>query len=242
LIVFIYDGSIVGFLNIVYKVYNDKIFPQVITKTYTSKMFDEVYEIESDENIAKRVYDGLQMKFHQIFFDKIKHIFLCDSISHELELLKYIISGFKNQKNLLDLSNPNIYYIDSLEKELFKMAHKFKGFIRFVELDNRIMYATISPKYNMLPIVKNHFITRFKKSDFIIYDDIRKIALCYISEIAQILDIVNMDIPKLSIDESKYQNLWKMFFNQVSIKERENKKLQQSFVPLWYQKQMLEFN
>lgn len=242
MIVFVYDGSLVGFLNIVYKVYNDKIFPQSIAKTYTSQMFDEVYEIESDENIAKRVYDGLQTKFHKIFLDKIKHIFLCDSISYEIELLKYIISGFKEQKNLLDLSNQNVYYIDSLEKELFKMAHKFKGFIRFMELEDGIMYSTISPKYNILPIIKNHFITRFKKSDFIIYDDIRKIALCYINEIPQILDIVNMDIPKLSNEESKYQNLWKKFFNQVGIKERENKKLQQSFVPLWYQKQMLEFN
>jgi probable DNA metabolism protein len=242
LIVFVYDGSVVGFLNIVYKVYNDKIFPQIITKTYTSQMFDEVYEIKSDEDIAKRVYDGLQMKFHQIFLEKIKHIFLCDSIGYELEMLKYIISGFKEQKNLLDLSNQNVYYIDSLEKELFKMAHKFKGFIRFMELEDGIMYSTISPKYNILPIIKNHFITRFKKSDFIIYDDVRKIALCYINEIPQILDIVNMDIPKLSNEESKYQNLWKKFFNQVGIKERENKKLQQSFVPLWYQKQMLEFN
>lgn len=242
MIVFVYDGSLVGFLNIVYKVYNDKIFPQSIAKTYTSQMFDEVYEIESDENIAKRVYDGLQTKFHKIFLDKIKHIFLCDSISYEIELLKYIISGFKEQKNLLDLSNQNVYYIDSLEKELFKMAHKFKGFIRFMELEDGIMYSTISPKYNILPIIKNHFITRFKKSDFIIYDDIRKIALCYINEIPQILDIVNMDIPKLSNEESKYQNLWKKFFNQVGIKERENKRLQQSFVPLWYQKQMLEFN
>ena len=48
-------------------------------------------------------------------------------------------------------------------------------------------------------------------------------------------------MPKLSKNEKKFQDLWKLFFKQVSIKERENKKLQQNWVPLIYRKYMSEF-
>ena len=39
--VFVYDGSMVGFLNIVYMVYTSKIFPQKIVKKYNQRIFDE---------------------------------------------------------------------------------------------------------------------------------------------------------------------------------------------------------
>ncbi|MDZ7819563.1 MAG: DUF4130 domain-containing protein [Aliarcobacter sp.] len=47
--------------------------------------------------------------------------------------------------------------------------------------------------------------------------------------------------PNYSQNEEKFQKLWKSFFNAVSIKERENKKLQQSQVPLIYRTYMSEF-
>lgn len=239
--VFVYDGSMVGFFNIVYMVYTSKIFPQQIVKKYHQRMFDEVYYIQSDEEIAKRVYVGLESKFEKVFLQKIQHTFLCDTKEYEMYLLNYIINGFKQQSNLLNISNQDVYFIDSLQKELFKMAHKYKGFIRFQELVTKEMFAIIEPKYNILPIVAQHFVSRYKYQDFIIYDKQRSIALIYLNQVLKIENIVNIDDLEYSDSELDYQRLWKSFFESVAIKERFNDKLQKSFIPLWYRKYLTEF-
>ena len=242
MIVYVYDGSMVGFLNIVYMVYTSKIFPQKIAKKYSQRIFDEVYYIQSDEDIAKRVYAGLESKFEKVFLQKIQHTFLCDTKEYELYLLNYIISGFKGQNNLLNISHQDVYFIDSLQKELFKMAHKYKGFIRFKELATKEMFAVIEPKYNILPLLAQHFVSRYKYQDFVIYDKQRSIALVYVNQIVKIENIASIDDLTYSDNELEYQKLWKSFFESVSIKERLNDKLQKSFIPLWYRKHLVEFN
>jgi probable DNA metabolism protein len=222
-------------------VYTSKIFPKKIVKEYSPQIFDEVYYIQSDEDIAKRVYAGLENKFEKIFLQKIQHTFLCDTKEYEMHLLNYIIGGFKQQSNLLDISNQDVYFIDSIQKELFKMAHKYKGFIRFQELATKEMFAVIEPKYNILPLVVQHFVGRYKYQDFIIYDSKRSIALIYLNQVVKIENIVGIDDLRYSDSEQEYQKLWKSFFKSVSIKERENSKLQQNFIPLWYRKHLTEF-
>ena len=47
---------------------------------------------------------------------------------------------------------------------------------------------------------------------------------------------------RIDEDEEKVRSLWKDYFKTLAIKERENPKLQQHFVPLIYRKHMTEFD
>ena len=49
----------------------------------------------------------------------------------------------------------------------------------------------------------------------------------------------NIEALKVS---DRYEELWKVFFKSINIEQRKNIKCQQSNLPLWYRKNMNEFD
>jgi probable DNA metabolism protein len=238
----VYDGSIEGFLSLVYKVYYDKLQPTSIMKEMPQTLFlDEVIEIETQLDHSHKVLDALKEKFTSENFNRVLHIFMCDSREFELDLLHYIIVGFKNQKELSNINNQNVFKILELEKELFRTVHLMYGFVRFEELDDGTLYVKVENKFNIVYFLAKHFLKRFNNQKFIIHDINRKIAYIKNTQMQGIQEVAEFDIPEYSQNEEKFQNLWKKFFNTVTIESRENKKAQQNFVPLLYRTYMTEF-
>ena len=101
------------------------------------------------------------------------------------------------------------------------------------------MFSTIEPKNNVLPILISHFKNRMKKERFAIYDKGRKMIVYYDGEKAEIFFVESLEI-EWSDEEIEYSKLWKTFHKTISIKERENKKLQQSNLPKYYWKYLIE--
>ena len=172
---------------------------------------------------------------------KILNIFMCDTKEFEMALLEYIILGFKDTKQLFNINNSSIFYLETLEKELFRHVHKMTGFIRFEELEDGTLYAKIQTKFNVAYFLGKHFLKRFNNQNFIIHDIEREIAFVKIENNISIENIASFDTPTYSENEAKFQKLWSSFFNSVSIKERTNLKLQQNQVPLIYRTYMNEF-
>jgi probable DNA metabolism protein len=166
---------------------------------------------------------------------------MCDTKKFEMALLEYIILGFKDIKQLFNINNPSVFYVETLEKELFRHVHKMTGFIRFEELDDKTLYAKIQTKFNVTYFLGKHFLKRFNNQNFIIHDIERKIAFVKIENHISIENIASFETPNLSQNEAKFQKLWSSFFNSVSIKERTNVELQQNLVPLIYRTYMSEF-
>jgi hypothetical protein len=82
---------------------------------------DEVIEIETQLDHSHKVLDALKEKFTSENFNRVLHIFMCDSREFELDLLHYIIVGFKNQKELSNINNQNVFKILELEKSFFEL-------------------------------------------------------------------------------------------------------------------------
>ncbi len=240
--ILIYDGSFEGFLSLVYDVYYQKLKVNKIYKTSPNELImDEIYEVFTDTEKCEKVYKALSTSFDKKTFELIINIFMCDNKEFELELLKYIILGFKNKKELFNINNQEVFFLQNLEKELFRLVHKMYGFVRFQELDDGTLYAKIETKFNILYFLGKHFFKRLNNQNFIIHDIARKLAFIKNNFDCSIQNVSSFDEPKLSVDEEKFNNLWKSFFNAVTIKERENKKCQQNFVPLLYRTFMNEF-
>ena len=236
---YLYDGSFEGFLSVVYhSYYQKKPALKIIKDKKQVGLLDEIIEIITDLTHAQKVHLALQKKFDTKNYNKIFHTFLCDSRDFEKALYDFIVIGFKNQKKLHDINHPSIYYLEKLEHEYFRHVHKMYGFVRFEELEDGVLYAKIEGKFNILPFLGKHFVKRLDGCDFIIHDTKRELA--YVK--GAIHKIADFEIPTLSKDEAKFQKLWKLFFEKVTIKERKNLKLQQSWVPLLYRKYMTEFD
>lgn len=240
---YLYDGSFEGFLSIVYRSYYDKKPATKIIKALKNvSLLDEVIEVVTDTVYAQQVYDGLKTKFENRHYNKIFHTFLCDSRDFEKALYDFIVIGFKDQKRLHDINHPSIHYLEKLEHEYFRHVHKMYGFVRFEELEDGSLYAKIEGKFNILPFLGKHFAKRLYGCDFIIHDIDRALAYVKTKENGVVHQVADFELPTLSENEAKFQKLWKLFFEQVTIKERKNLKLQQNWVPLLYRKYMTEFN
>ena len=240
--ILVYDGSFEGFLSLVYEVYYKKLKPTKIYKTLPNEIiFEEILEIQTSEENSTKVLKAIKTKFPKPIVEKILNIFMCDSRAFEVALLEFIIIGFKDTKQLFNINNSSVFYLSNLEKELFKNVHKMYAFVRFEELDDDTLYAKLECKFNVVYFLAKHFLKRFNNQNFIIHDINRKIAFIKTKDDYSIQEVAFFDEPNYSINEEKFQKLWKRFFKGVTIEERINPKLQQQLIPLIYRTYMSEF-
>ena len=240
--ILVYDGTFEGFLSLVYEVYYEKLKPIKIYKTLPNEMiFEEIKTIETSLVNSIKVLDAIKAKFPKDILCKILNIFMCDTKEFEMTLLEYIIIGFKEVKQLFNINNSCVFYLNNLEKELFKNVHKMTGFIRFEELEDGTLYAKVESKFNVLYFLGKHFLKRFNNQNFIVHDLNRKLAFVKIQNDFSVQEVAFFDEPNYSSNEQKFQKLWKSFFSAVTIKERINPKLQRQLVPLLYRTYMSEF-
>lgn len=240
----IYDGTFEGFLTLVYDVYYEKLNVQDIIKeqNYESLLLDEAKFIDTHKEKYEKVYQGISSKFPKFYVEKIFNTFMCDSKEFEKDLLSFIILGFKDIKQLENINYEFIANLKALEHELFRHVHKMYAYARFKELEDDTLYSQIESKFNVVYFLGKHFKKRFNNQNFIIHDINRKIAYIHTNEFKGIQNVASFEQPQISKNEEKFDKLWKSFFNSVSIKERENLKLQQNQVPLLYRNMMNEFN
>jgi len=240
--ILVYDGRFESFLTLIYEVYYSKLeVTQIIKELPKSLFVDDIILIEYEEEKSKKVLDALKKEFLKEQFETILNIFMCDSVEFELDLLQYIILGFKKKNYLEDINQKSVFRIKNLEKELFRFNHKMTGFVRFEELEDGTLYSKIETKFNIVYLLGQHFFTRLNNQNFIIHDINRELAFVHNHQLKGVQNISSFEIPKHSQNEEKFQNLWKTFFNSVAIESRKNLKLQQQWVPLIYRLYMTEF-
>lgn len=240
--ILVYDGTFEGFLTLVYEVYYKKLKPTTILRQYpNSLVLEELIEIETELEKTQKVFSAIKTKFDKKNFELILNIFMCDSKEFELNLLKYIVLGFKDKKELFNINNPEVFYLQNLEKELFSNLHKMYGFVRFEELEDGTLYSKIETKFNLVYFLGKHFFKRLNNQNFIIHDIDRKIAFIKTNQNTSIQNVVEFEQPTLSQNEEKFTKLWNRFFNTIAIETRENRKCQQNLVPLIYRTYMTEF-
>lgn len=205
-------------------------------------MMEEIEEIVLDETQALSVLEALKKQFSKQNFETILNIFMCDNTAFELDLLHFIIAGFKSQHELQNINNKHIFAIHNYQKELFRNYHKMSGFLRFVELDDGTLYAKLESKFNLLYLLGRFFAKRFNSQNYIIHDVSRKLAFVHTPEFSGVKSVAEFEAPEISQNEEKFSQLWKTFFTSVTIQTRKNQKLQRQLVPLIYRTYMSEFN
>jgi len=239
----VYDGTFEGFLSLVYEVYYKKFQVEKILREFPATLLlDDIITIEYDEKKSLKVLESLKLKFTKKNFSVILNVFMCDSKEFELNLLHFIIAGFKNQKQLENINLPFVQNIQNLQKELFRHNHKMTGFTRFVELEDGLLYAKIDSKFNVVYFLGQHFLKRFNNQRYIIHDIKRQVAFIKENNFVGVQNVEKFETPKVSVNEEKFSKLWQTFFTSVSIESRKNKKLQRQMVPLLYRTYMNEFH
>ena len=143
------------------------------------------------------------------------------------------------------LTNPFVRNVFELSRKVGNELHFFKEILRFHELEGGILYAEIEPENEILEGLIPHFENRFPLENWMIHDKGRQTAVVHeAGKRSVFVSHVEMDKERqkqYSDSEQEILKLWKQFFHDISIPERESYERQRQMVGLKYRKNMVEF-
>lgn len=240
---YLYDGTLDGFLSLLFNCYQTKTLPQKISveMDYSPNFLEHSIFFKTDFEKAKRVFTGIEKNIGYTTLYNTYYAFLSNEKNKEMYLLKYLLDAFElgpKINNRLTISY--VFKVMSMKKRSFGECHRLKGLLRFQEVGNNLYYASIHPDNNIIEPLGHHFINRLPTQNFIIHDKIRNICLLYNGKEYKIVDSKSLKIPDISAEEHKYQELWKLFFKTIAITERKNSRCQMQYMPKKYWKDLIE--
>ena len=236
-----YDGSFDGLLTVIYMAYNDRESNMLRVNAKAEQLIlalDDIHII-TDFSKARRVEKSICDKLSYNFLNSIRTCFLSCDKNKDTVIIHTVYKALKYGEEILNSLDDHAFYMNKLVKQVLNERHRYLGLLRFKEMKDGIMFSTIEPKNNILPILISHFKNRMKREKIAIFDKGRKMIVYYDGKKAEIFFVESLEI-EWSDEEIEYSELWKTFHKSISIKERENKKLQQSNIAKYYWKHLVE--
>ncbi len=247
----IYDGSYEGLLSAFFEMYEYKIEQPFICKegNTSASLFGKIHHSIFNEEKSRRVYEKLKDKLSAKSFSKIYAAYLSEIKDIENVLFRYVQHVLANKNSVEnDYSDPDVLMVQQTDKKVHREKHRMEAFVRFQCTKDQLYYAIIQPDFNVLPLIKNHFVKRYADQRWLIYDSQRKYGLYYdLEKVEEVFinfeaDLNNAATLKEIFDEKEelYQILWKQYFQSVNIKARKNMKLHIQHMPKRYWKYLVE--
>lgn len=238
--IYIYNNNFISLINLIKILINNKIKPLNIKSTfYSPSMLDHLIHLKIEEDNIKDFVKHLG----NINFKIIYYVYLSNDENKELIIYYYILNALKYREKTINMRNLNcVTKALKIYNYVKRENHKFKGFTRFRELKNNVLYAEINPENNVLELLSYHFMERLKNEYWIIKDVNRNIISFYNKNSFFIVSGEDYNLKELheSSEESKIQELWKDFYNTIGINERKNNRCRMNFMPKKYWQYILE--
>lgn len=239
---YIFDGSFEGLVCMSVNIFKsredaDRVF--IEDTDYQPVLFEDVIHIATEGELAEKAkrYIGKTLSTFALawLYD--------DTNEHLVHLANCMADYYRNKKILEQVDKPHVSAVLKYARKTVNERHRMLEFVRFEELNEGVYFSEISPDADILYMLGKHFSARMpKEDDWMIYDTRRKKLLSHSAGKLQISEGAELTGEKVqSGTEEEYRKLWKVFFKSISIKERENLKLQQQHVSGRYRKYMTEF-
>jgi probable DNA metabolism protein len=241
--IFVYDASLEGFLTAVFESYRLKIVPdKIVEEAEILPLFSEnVLYINADEQKAQRVWKGLKKKLSRSACSMISAVFLADDPSIPMLLFRYICKAIDAPKSIeTNFGDKDVLEAAQWYRKVGREAERIKQFVRFQKTEDGIYFAPFAPLHNVLPLVVEHFTDRFSDQKWIVYDTRRKYGFFY--DLKTTVEVTfdhlqidphlgKIDESMMAEDEKLFQQMWKVYFKSMTIKERINPKLHRQNMP-----------
>ncbi len=213
-------------------------------------LFAEYIRVREDEEKAAKVIRTIHRQFGE---HDAHYIFMALSApsAHKAEAAyKTIAYGLQHKVkpgHLFDhLADKHVLLTNKLGLNASREAQHLKGFLRFRELENGILFAPIAPKNNILPVLMEHFSDRFPSENFMVLDEGRQMFGVHKARESWFLaegESVAEQVKRTAVSEAEvyYSSLFKHFCTSIAINERRNTDLQRNMLPLRFLPYMTEF-
>lgn len=210
------------------------------------ELFCEYRHIDADQKKVKKVISSIQKK---ISWEAYQWVYAA-SMSFRQDKLdiiyRFLILGFATGPNVTKmLGHPYTSGVFELKRKVYNECHQFREFLRFSRLENQVLFSIIEPKCNILTLLAPHFENRMPSENWMITDKTRMLSIVHpMNQPFFLTPVTPVELSYMEdIKEHRdpYSHLWKTFFQSVAIDARKNPKCQRNFLPLWFRKNMTEF-
>lgn len=249
--IFTYDRTFEGLLCCIFFAFEAKETPDILLGTedvkplFIDKSFTIVTEIEKSE----RVWKGLESKISSSACRMLLLVWLSELPEVDSLIFRYIHKTFIASISMeTNFGDADVLRCSEIFKKVNQSCHKTIQFVRFQKTNDGVFFAPISPDFNVIRLVGDHFKNRYANQPWIIYDTKRKFGLYY--DLHKVEEITFLEEPvdisgklkpgQIDAEEKLYQQMWKDYFNTMAIKERINPKLQRQHLPVRYRKYLTE--
>lgn len=249
----LYDGSFDGFLTAIFERYERRLSDFVVTTShrYQPNLGSDYLNIQTDDTKSQRVWNGLKKQLSVAKRNEFYKVFLSELPEMERLLNDFTTYVFSSSCNVEeDLGHPSVINVAKLARQVHREKHRMEAFVRFQRTKDDLYFASISPDFNVLPLIVSHFKDRYADQNWLIYDQRRKYGISHNSPDGKVAEVQMELIPDASQeflpenlcheDEMSYQKLWKDYFHSVNIGSRKNTKLHIRHVPSRYWRLLTE--
>ena len=242
--VYIYNNDFLSLLNLIETLILNKIKPNNIkNEDYTPNLFEIIVNL--DLKIKANVINTTISKIGKINFNIIANVFLSTENNKELIIYYFYLNSIKFKDKVIYMRNLKcVTSALKIYKYVKQETHKYKGFTRFKELENNILYAEIAPTNDILFHISKHFKNRINNEYWIIKDIKRNVYSIYNKNDFLIVKGDNFKLINnvISKNELDIEELWKDFYKIIGINERKNDRCRMNFMPKKYWKYMIEMS
>ncbi len=246
------ENSIDGIFTAIYQAWssgyghaNVRIEEQCERNNYNNiELFSEYNLVKTNLEQAIMVSRSIKSKISLEAYEMVCRVALSDYQGKGDLIYRFLILGFHIGKRIIgNLSNEIVNRVFKINRYVNGEAHHLLGFIRFSEQENGILTSFIHPKNNVLTLITSHFADRLPNERFVIFDGNRDICSLHLPGRSWII----VEVPGINstyyeaIEDDEYENLWKIFFDNIAIKERISPKLQRNNLPIRFRRDMTEF-
>ncbi|MEG1196846.1 MAG: TIGR03915 family putative DNA repair protein [Raoultibacter sp.] len=207
-VAYIYDGSLEGLLTAIFRAYEQHEQPEDIVRfEYAQLRLDqEVHEIETDLHCAARVRRGIVRACGQAVFEAVLTTSLSDDRQAANSIYRFVryalaqnaagscagcqrkarcggvctqSGGAAGNRALSAIAHPDVSGFHQLNRAVYNERHRIMQFLRFEHLQGDVWFARCNPNASVVPLVMDWFSARFNTQNFMIYDEVHKLAGVY---------------------------------------------------------------
>lgn len=244
-----YDGTFVGFLSVVFCIYETKQPPSNISAdgAYQTDLFAETVFVPSDDGKAERVEKGLTSKIGQFEFSRIINAFCCDREDEkDMKIFSFIRLALKVGKAACEMySLATVCDFNALVLKADKEIQHMQGFLRFRAVNCGLFVAEYAPDNDITLFLTRYFSARNANDKFIIRDVNREVYGLYNGSECTVVygdntlknffeDLVYTE------DELIFRDIWQQYYDTVAVSSRRNERLRSQYMPRRYWKYLTE--
>ncbi|OHE65397.1 MAG: hypothetical protein A2413_20400 [Treponema sp. RIFOXYC1_FULL_61_9] len=248
-----YDGSFPGFLCAVCDLLNETAGagdPRdllICGPSRPSSLFERRVLVLRDDARAERLWTWLARRAGEEAARKLMAAFCSDLEGADGSVARMIVRIRREGRDALDdLGDGDARLVEKASTRTRREAHRMTGLVRFKELRDGSLFSTIDSDCDVLALIADHFAARFPVFRWAIRDERRDAAIVHepgcgwsIGKRFAVERDEEGGLP-LSSGESGITECWLRYFRAIAIEGRLNPRLQASFMPKKYWKNLTE--